>query len=98
MLRDLMILSMSTLLKVIADKLLSELRTTSFGNELLLEYIFIVIGVHFQAKNSLKSLAFSLKLATNLSFSLKLACYLHSMVQLMEKGLIPLSTVKFVGP
>ena len=61
MLRDLMILSMSSLLKLIADKLLFELRTTNFGNELL-----FVIGVHFEAKNSLKSLAFSLKSATSL--------------------------------
>ena len=61
MLRDLMILSMSSLLKLIADKLLFELRTTNFGNELS-----FVIGVHFEAKNSLKSLAFSLKSATSL--------------------------------
>ena len=44
MLRDLMILSMSSLLK--ADKLLSELRTTNIGNELS-----FVIGVRFEAKN-----------------------------------------------
>ena len=48
MLRVLMILSMSSLLKWVADRLLSELRTTSLGNELS-----FVIGVHFEAKNSL---------------------------------------------
>ena len=36
MLIDLMILSMSSLLKLIADKLLSGLRKTNLGNELLL--------------------------------------------------------------
>ena len=60
MLRDLMILSMSSLLKLIADNLLSELRITNCGNELS-----FVIGVHFEAKNALKSLAFSLKSVTN---------------------------------
>ena len=52
---------MSPLLKWMADKLLSELRATNFGNELS-----FAIGVHFEAKNSLKSLAFSLKSATSL--------------------------------
>ena len=47
--------------KLIADNLLSELRITNLGNELSFD-----IGVHFEAKNSLKSLAFSLKLATSL--------------------------------
>ena len=63
MLRDLMILSMSSLLKWIADKLLSELTATdtNLGNELS-----FVIGIHFEAKNSLKSPAFSLKSATSL--------------------------------
>ena len=61
MLRDLMILSMSSLLKLIADKLFSELRTTNLGNELS-----FVIGVHFEAKNSLNNLVFSLKSATSL--------------------------------
>ena len=56
-----MILSMSSLLKWIAYKLLSELRATNLANELS-----FVIGVHFEAKNSLKSLAFSLKSATSL--------------------------------
>ena len=49
---------MSSLLKWIADKVLSELRATSLGNELS-----FVIGVHFEAKNSLN---FSLKSATSL--------------------------------
>ena len=60
MLKDLMILTMSSLLKLIADKLLSELRTTNLGNELS-----FTIGVDFEAKNSLKSLAFSLKSTTS---------------------------------
>ena len=49
-------LSMSSLLKLIADKLLSELRRTNLANELS-----FVIDVHFEAKNSFKSLAVSLK-------------------------------------
>ena len=40
------ILRMSSLLKLIADKLLVELRTTNLGNELS-----FVIGVHFKVKN-----------------------------------------------
>ena len=56
-----MILSISSLLKLMADKLISELRTTYLGNELS-----FVIGLHFQAKTLLKSLAFYLKLATSL--------------------------------
>ena len=60
MLRHLMILHMSSLLKLIVDKLLSELRAISLANELS-----CVIGVHFEAKKSLKSLAFSLKSATS---------------------------------
>ena len=48
-------------MKGIADKLLSELRTTNLDNELS-----FVIGVSFEAKNSFKSLAFSLKSATSL--------------------------------
>ena len=55
-----MILSISSLLKWIADKLLSELRT-NLGKELS-----FVIGVYFEAKKILKSLAFSLKSATSL--------------------------------
>ena len=46
MLRDLMILSISSLLKWITNKLLSELRTTDVGNELS-----FFIGVHFEAKS-----------------------------------------------
>ena len=61
MLRDLMILSMLSLLNPIADRLLSELRTTNLDNELSL-----VTGVHFEENNSLKSPAFSLKSATSL--------------------------------
>ena len=61
MLRDLMILSISSLLKLIADKVLSELRTTNLGNQLS-----FVIVVHFEAKNSLKSLAVYLRSATSL--------------------------------
>ena len=61
MLRDLVILSMSSLLKWIAEKLLSELRTTNLGNKLS-----FVTGVHLEAKSSLKSLAFSLKSVTSL--------------------------------
>ena len=61
MLRHLIILSMSPLLKLIADKLLSEVRTTNHGYELS-----FVIGVNFEPKNSLKSLASSLKSATSL--------------------------------
>ena len=61
MLRDLVILSMSSLLKLIADKLFSELRTTNLDNELS-----FVIGALFEVKNSLKSLAFSLKPTTSL--------------------------------
>ena len=57
-----MILSISSLLKWIADKLLSELRTTNLGKELS-----FVIGVYFEAKKILKSLAFSLNSATSLS-------------------------------
>ena len=56
-----MISSMSSLLQWIADKLVSELRTTSLGSELS-----FVIGVHFEANNLLKSLAFSLKSAASL--------------------------------
>ena len=56
-----MILSIPSLLKWIADKLLSELRTTNLGKELS-----FVIGVYFEAKKILKSLAFSLKSATSL--------------------------------
>ena len=56
-----MILSISSLLKWIADKLLSELRTTNLGKELS-----FVIGVYFEAKKILKSLAFSLNSATSL--------------------------------
>ena len=41
---------MSSLLQWIAEKLVSELRTTSLGSELS-----FVIGVHFEAKNLLKS-------------------------------------------
>ena len=55
-----MILSISSLLKWIADKLLSELRT-NLGKELS-----FVIGVYFEAKKILKSLAFSLNSATSL--------------------------------
>ena len=54
-------LSISLLLKLIADKILSELRRTILGNELS-----FVIDVHFEAKNSFKSLASSLKSATSL--------------------------------
>ena len=60
MLRDLMILSISSLLKWIANKLLSELRTTNLCNE-----VSFVIGVPFESKSSLKSLAFCLKSATS---------------------------------
>ena len=56
-----MILSISSLLKWIADKLLSELRTTNLGKELS-----FVIGVYFEAKKILKSLAFSLNSAKSL--------------------------------
>ena len=61
MLRDLMILSIWSLLKWIANKPLSELRTDNLCNELS-----FVIGVPFEAKSSLKSLAFCLKSATSL--------------------------------
>ena len=61
MLKDLMILRMQSFLKLIADKLLSKLRTTDFGTELS-----FIVGVHFEAKTLLKSLAFSLKPATSL--------------------------------
>ena len=54
-------LSISLLLKLIADKILSELRRTILGNERS-----FVIDVHFEAKNSFKSLASSLKSATSL--------------------------------
>ena len=40
---------------------MSELKTTNLGNELS-----FVIGVHYEAKNSLKSLAFTLISATRL--------------------------------
>ena len=56
-----MISSMSSLLQWIADKLVSEMRTTGLGSEQS-----FVIGVHFEAKNLLKSLAFSLKSAASL--------------------------------
>ena len=51
MLRDLMTLSMSSSIKLTAEKLLAELRTTNLGNE-----PSFGIGVHFEGKNSLKSL------------------------------------------
>ena len=57
-----MILGMPSLLKLIADELVSELRTISFGNE-----PSFVIDVYFEAKTSFKGLAFSLKSAASLS-------------------------------
>ena len=52
---------MSSSVKLITDKLDIKLRLNKLGNELS-----FVIGVHFDAKNSLKSLAFSLKSVTSL--------------------------------
>ena len=48
-------------IEIIADKVLSELKTTNLGIELS-----CVIGVHFETKKSLKSLAISLKSAASL--------------------------------
>ena len=61
MLKDLMILMMQSFLKLVADKLLSKLRTTNFGSELS-----FIVGAHFEVKTLLKSLAFSLKPASSL--------------------------------
>ena len=52
---------MSPSVKLVTDKLDVKLRLNKIGNELS-----IVIGVHFDAKKSLKSLAFFLKSVTNL--------------------------------
>ena len=52
---------MSSLLKLIADKLLPKSKTTNLGNELS-----VVIGVLFEAKNLLKNLGFSFKLGASL--------------------------------
>ena len=54
-------LSMSLLLKLIAGKILSELSRANLDNELS-----FIIDVHFEARNSFKSLASSLKSATSL--------------------------------
>ena len=51
---------MSSSVKLIIDKLDVKLRFNKLGNELS-----FVIGVHFDTKNSLKSLAFSLKSVTS---------------------------------
>ena len=59
-----MILSLSSLLKLISNKLLSGLRTTNLGSGP------IFIGLYFEAKNALKSLAFSLKSATSFLLTL----------------------------
>ena len=48
-------------MKLITDKLDDKLRVNKLGNE-----PSFVIDVHFDAKNSLKSLAFPLKLFTSL--------------------------------
>ena len=49
------------ILKLIADKLLSELRKTNLGNELS-----FIIDIHFETKTSLKIIAFYLKSDTSL--------------------------------
>ena len=56
MLRDLMILSMSSSLILIADKLLAELRTISLGSELICYWC--TFG---KKKKMMKSLTFFLK-------------------------------------
>ena len=60
-LRDLIIFRMYSSVKLITDKLDVKLRFDKLGNELS-----FVIDVHFDTKNSLKSLAFSLKSVTSL--------------------------------
>ena len=55
-LRDLIILRISSLVKLVTDKLDIKLRFNKLGHELS-----FVIGVYFEAKHSLKSLALSLK-------------------------------------